>query len=165
MVKLMWTMKARGEYRKRIASRAAGARNMAVLNRSARCRRRNSGASARTEDVSEPESVAIAQVPHEGERPPPQSQRTPKRRSRVSRLQAEFLLVVGLENLRAVRVGLPVNGLERALDLVECREVREVVLLEPVRHLALVVRAEESLAQLAPLAVVDRPAVRELDLR
>src|SRR2546423_659765 len=80
-------------------------------------------------------------------------------------LLPDLLGVVVLPLLLALVVRVPVDLLELGLDLVERREVLEVIRREPARNLADVAGAEEALAQLAPGPVFDRPVVRELDLR
>src|SRR4051812_29339422 len=79
-------------------------------------------------------------------------------------LLPDLLGVVVLPLLLALVVRVPVNLLELGLDLVERREVLEVIRREPGRNLSDVAGAEEALAQLAPGPVVDRPVVGELDL-
>src|SRR5687767_9331271 len=92
---------------------------------------------------------------------PPRSTRAGTRAT--AELLPDLRGVVVLPLLLGGVVGLPVDRLE-GLDLIEIREIAEVVGSEPVRNLADVVGSEEALAQLAPGTVVDRPRVGELDL-
>src|SRR5689334_13451731 len=129
------------------------------MSRRLRSRRRTS---APTLGMERPSGSAVIDPPgRTDQRPRPWRAGTPVNVSLLTDLGG----VVVLPLLLAGVVRLPVDRLERRLDLVEAREVREVILGEPVRHLVDVVRAEEALAQLAPGAVIDRPGVRELDGR
>src|SRR6476620_2564890 len=157
-------MSASGAYRKSAARIPAGMRNSAVRRRRLRARRRSSGTSNASKGASEAPSVVMTGIHQEyGAPSPPEWSRRGHRPA--GGLLAELLLVVILEDLRAVVVGLPVDALERGLDLVEGRVVGVVVGLEPVGDEADIAWPEEALGQLAPLAMIDRPAVRELDVR
>src|SRR6266550_8831996 len=79
-------------------------------------------------------------------------------------LLPDLLCVVVLPLLLALVVGIPVDRLELRLDLVERREVLEVVRGEPRRNLGHVAGTKEAFAELAPGPVIDRPVVGELDL-